>query len=173
MVPNVHKRNVFVKLPLLGSTSFQIRKKLQNLFSDKLMSCNLKIIFTSPVRVKSFFTFKDKLPKMLLSGLVYQYKCGGCNATHYGKTKRHFKLRICEHLGISYLTDKKVKIDNNKLMAIQEQHLRCNYSPSFKDFSILTMESNDFKLQIMDSPLIAHDKPILKKADSSLPLELF
>ena len=108
VVPNVPKRNVFVKLPFLGSTSFQIRKKLQKLFSDKLTSCNLKIVFTSPVRVKSFFTFKDKSPKMLLSGLVCKYKCGGCNATCYGKTKRHFKVRICEHLGISHLTDKKV-----------------------------------------------------------------
>ena len=84
------------------------------------MSCNLKIVFTSPVRVKSFFTFKDKLPKMLLSGLVYQYKCGGCNATYYGKTKRHFKVRICEHLGISHLTEEKLKIDNRKLTTIQE-----------------------------------------------------
>ena len=41
MVTNVPKRNVFVKLPFLGNTSFQIRKKLQELFSDKLMSCNL------------------------------------------------------------------------------------------------------------------------------------
>ena len=48
MVPNVPKRNVFVKLPFLGSTSFQIRKKLQKLFSDKLTSCNLKIVFMSP-----------------------------------------------------------------------------------------------------------------------------
>ena len=118
VVPNVPKRNVFVKLPFLGKTSFQIRKKLQRLFSDKLTSCNLKIVFTSPVRVKSFFTFKNKLPKMLLSGLVYQYKCGGCNATYYGKTKRHFEVRICEHLGISHLTEEKVKIDNNKLTEI-------------------------------------------------------
>ena len=106
VVPNVPKRNVFFKLPFLGGTSFQIQKKLQKLFSDKLMSCNLKIVFTSPVRVKSFFTFKDKLPKMLLPGLVYQYKRGGCNATYYGKTKSHFKVRICEHLGISHLTEK-------------------------------------------------------------------
>ena len=82
MVANVPKRNVFVKLPFLGSTSFQIRKKLQKLFSDKLTSCNLKIVFTPLVRVKSFFTLKDQLPKMLLSGLVYKYKCGGCNATY-------------------------------------------------------------------------------------------
>ena len=107
VVPNVPKKNIFVKLLFLGSTSFTIWKKLQKLFSDKLTSCNLKIVFTSPVRVKSFFTFKDKLPKMLLSGLVYQYKCGGCNATYYGKTKRHFKVRICEHLGISHLTEKR------------------------------------------------------------------
>ena len=172
MVLNVPKRNVFLKLPFLGSTSFQIRKKLQKSFSDKLTG-DVKIVFTSPVRVKSFFTFKDKLPKMLLSGLAYQYKCGGYNATYYGKTKRHFKVRICEHLGISHLSDKKIKIDNNKLTAIQEHLLCCNYCPSFEDFSILTRESNDFKLKIMESLLIAHDKPILNKADSSLPLELF
>ena len=65
LVPNAPKRNVFVKLPFLGSNSFQIRKKHQKIFSNKLTSCNLKIAFTSPVSVKSFFTFKDKLPKML------------------------------------------------------------------------------------------------------------
>ena len=173
MVPNVPKRNVFVKLPFLGSTLFQIRKKLQKLFSDKLTSCNLKIVFTSPVRVKSFFTFKDKLPKILHSGLAYNWKCGGCNGTYYGKTKRHVKVRICEYLRISQLTGKKVKIDNNKLMVIQEHLLCCNYSQSFEDFFILTRESNDFKLKIMESLLIARDKPILNKADSSLPLELF
>ena len=101
VVLNVPKRNVFLKLPFLGSTSFQIRKKLQKSFSDKLTG-DVKIVFTSPVRVKSFFTFKDKLPKMLLSGLAYQYKCGGYNATYYGKTKRHFKVRICEFYKLAF-----------------------------------------------------------------------
>ena len=54
VVRNVPKRNVFVKLPFLGSASFQIRKKLQKLFGDKLTSCNLKIVFTSSIRVKAF-----------------------------------------------------------------------------------------------------------------------
>ena len=89
---------------------------------------------------------------------------------HYGKTKRHFKVRICEHLGISQLTRKKVKIDNKKLKVIQEHLLCCNNSSSFEDFSILTRESNDFKLKIMKSLLVARDKAILNKADSSLPL---
>ena len=49
VVPNVPKRNAFVKLPFLGSTLFQIREKLQILFSDKLTICNWKIVFTLPV----------------------------------------------------------------------------------------------------------------------------
>ena len=107
---------------------------------------------------------------MLLSGLVYRYKCGGCNATYYGKTKHHFKVRICEHLDISHLTGKKVKIENNKLTAIQEHLLCCNYSPSFEDFPNLTRESNDFKLKIMESLLIARNKPVINKADFFLAL---
>ena len=109
---------------------------------------------------------------MLLSGLAYNYKCDGWNATYYGKAKCHFKVRICEHLILTRLT-KKVKTDNNKLTAPQEHLLCCNFSPSFEDFPILTRESNDFKLKIMESLLIARDKPFLNKADSSLPLELF
>ena len=67
---NILKRNVFIELPFLGRTVFQIRKQLQKLCTDNLLSCNLKIVFTSPVRVKGFFIFKDKLPKILFTGLV-------------------------------------------------------------------------------------------------------
>ena len=77
------------------------------------------------------------------------------------------------HLGISHLTEKKVKMDSTKLTAIQEDLLCCNYSLSFEGFSILIRESNDFKLKIMESLLIALDKPILNRENSSLPLELF
>ena len=37
-------------------------------------------------------------------------------------------------LGISHLTEKKVKIDSNKLTEIQEHLLCCNYCPLFEDF---------------------------------------
>ena len=93
--------------------------------------------------------------------------------TYCGKTKRHFNVQICEHLGISHLLGKKVKIYNKKLKAIQEHLLCCNYSPSFEYFFILTKGSSDFQLKIMESLLITHDKPILNKVVSSVPLELF
>ena len=110
---------------------------------------------------------------MLLSGLAYRHKCGGCNGTYYGKTNCHLKVRICERLDTSHLLGKKVKIDKNKLTAIEEHLLCCNYSPSFEDFSILTKENNNLKLKIMESLLIALDKPILNRPYSSLPLNPF
>ena len=117
-------------------------KKLPKLVTHKLTSCNVKIVFASPVRVKYFFTFKDRLPNTLLPGLFYKYKCGRCYAIYYDKTKGHFKVRICERLVISHLTGKKVKVDNNKLTAIQEHFLCCKYPPFFEDFSILPRKSN-------------------------------
>ena len=78
-----------------------------------------------------------------------------------------------EFVKISHFTGKKVKIDNNKPMAIQEHLLCCKYSSFFKDFSILIRETNDFKLNIMKSLLIVWDTPILGEGDSSLSLELF
>ena len=87
------------------------------------------------------------------------------------KTKRHFKVRICEHMGISALTGKRVKGDDDA--AIKEHLLFCNHTPDSKDFSILASNNNDFKLTSMESLLINRDHPTLNKNKQSLPLELF
>ena len=87
-------------------SNLKLWNKIQKLFTKKIISCNLKIIFLSAIAVKGFYTFKEKLPKMLHSGPIYKYKCG-----YYGKTKSHFKVWICEHFGISHLSGKKVKIN--------------------------------------------------------------
>ena len=62
-----------------------------------------------PIRVMTI-TFKDKIPSFLRSDIVYKFQCGSCNGTYYGKNKRPFKIRMCELLGISALTGKRVKV---------------------------------------------------------------
>ena len=119
----------------------------------------------------NFFTFKDKIPIFLRSGIVFKFKCSGYSPTFYGKTKRHFKVKMCEHLGVSALKEKRVKGDNNS--AIKEHHLFCNHSSGFEDFSILASNNNEFKVTLMESPLINRDHPSLEKNRHSLPLELF
>ena len=171
-VQTVPKKDVYIKLPYLGKTSFNIRTKLRRIFSEKLPQCNLKVVFTSSCRIQNFFNFKDQIPKLLRSGIVYKFECDSCNAIYYGKTKRHLKVRMSEHLGISHLTGKKVKISNQPT-AVFEHSLYCQNSPSFDNFTILASEVNDFKLTLMESLLINRDKPVLNKTVKSMPLELF
>ena len=114
---------------------------------------------------------KDKIPSFLRSDIVYKFQCGSCNATYYGKSKRHFKVRMCEYLGISALTGKRVKDDDDS--AIKENFLFCNHTPDFEDFAILATNNNDFKVTLVENLLINRDHPFLNKNKLSLPFELF
>ena len=110
--------------------TFTVEKENSLSFLDiKICRKNGKFVtsvYRKPTFSGVFTNYESFIPTYQKRGLVYKYKCGGCDATCYGKTKRHFKIRICEHLGISHITGKKVKIDNNKLTTIQEHLLCCN-----------------------------------------------
>ena len=75
---------------------------------------------------------------------------------------------MCEHLGNSALTGKKVKGDDGS--AIKEHLIFCNHTPDFGDFSVLTINNNDFKIKLMESLLISKHHPPLNKNKQSLPL---
>ena len=173
MLVTVPKKEVSVILPFLGPVSLEIRKRLSGVFKEKLPYCNLRFIFCSNVRLQNLFKFKDRIPKCLQSGLVYKFKCSSCNATYYGKTKRHFKVRMSEHMGVSHLTNKKRSLQPNQHTAVLEHSLMCNHPSSYEDFTIISKESNDFKLTLKESLLINRDKPCLNKTNQSMPLELF
>ena len=171
VVSTVPKKQLIITLPYLGKLSLQIRTRINRIMKNKLPYCNVQFVFQTKCKISNFFTFKDKIPLVLRSGIVYKFQCGSCNATYYGKTKRHFKVRMCEHLGISALTGKRVKGDDDS--AIKEHLLFCNHKPDFEDFSILATNNNDFKVTLMESLLINRDHPPLNKNKQSLPLELF
>lgn len=131
----------------------------------------MKILAKASSRLRNCFSFKDKLPMMMQSGLVYKFTCASCNASYYGQTIRHFKTRACEHLGMSHLTGKILR--TRKTTAISDHVLECGCPPSLGDFSVLCRESNSFKLSLKESILIKRDRPILNRALSSMPLQLF
>ena len=66
---------------------------------------------------------------------------------------------MCEHLGISTLTEKRVKGYDDS--AIKKHLLFCNPAPDFEDFSIVRTNNNDFKVTLMVSLLINRDQPFL------------
>ena len=171
VVSAVPKKDLVIVLPYLGKLSLQIRTRINRIMKNKLPYCNIRFVFQTKYKISNFFTVKDKIPSLVRSGIVYKFQCGGCNASYYGKTKRHFKVRICEHLGISRLTGKRVKGDDDS--AIKEYLLFCNHLSDFKDFSILATNNNDFKFTLTESLLINRDHPPLNKSKQSLSSELF
>ena len=114
----------------LGKLSLQIRTRINHITKNKLPYCNIRFVFQTKCKINNFFTFKGKIPLFLRSGIVHKCQCGSCNATYYGKTKRHFKVRMCEHLGISALTEKRVKGDDDSV--IKEHLLFCSNAPDFE-----------------------------------------
>ena len=109
---------------------------------------------------------------MLHSNLVYKFKGKGniFNDTYHGKTKRHFKVRTCEDLGITTLTAKKVKIP--KESAVFDHIFHTGHNASFDYFETLFKESDEFRLLLRGSILILCDDPPLNRYVKSFPLEL-
>ena len=167
----VPKKVLVIALTYLSKLFLQIRRRINRIIKNKLSYCNIWFVFQIKCKISNFFTYKDKISSFLRSGIGYKLQCGGCSATYYSITKRHFKVSMCEHMGISALTGKRVKNDDDS--AIKEHLLFCNHAPDFEAFSILANNSNDFKVKLMESLLINRDHPPLSKSKQSLPLELF
>ena len=167
----VPKKDVLIVLPFLGQFSLNLRSRLYNCFNKTLPQCNIKVIFQSKNRLSILSRIKDSIPKELRSHIVYKSLCSNCNITYYGETERHLNVRSGEHLSLPALTGKRV--NNNKKSAFKDHCLSFNHVGSFEDFSILTYESNPFKLLIKEALLVSRDKPLLNKQVKSIPLQLF
>ena len=129
------------------------------------------MVFQNKCKISNVFTFEDNISSVLRSDIAYKFQCGSYNATYYGKTKRHVKVKIWKYLGISVLTWKRVKGDDDS--AIKKYFLFCSHTPGFGDFLFLAANNSDFKVTSMETLLIKLDHPSLNKKKQSLPLEHF
>ena len=119
------------------------------------------IIHISPV--KHWFEFR--------SLRSYKLQCSSWNANYYGETKRHFKVRVSEHIGVSARTGKNTKSTKNS--AVCDHMLVCNNTVSFEDFSVLANRTNGFRIKLQESILIHRDGPQSSKTSESASLMLF
>ena len=103
------KKEVILVLPYLGQQSFKIQNRIQFRLRKNAPVFNFKILFMSREQLFTLFFLKDKINKMLHFNLIYKFKCIISNDSYYSKTKHHFKVRACEHLGFTLMTGKKVK----------------------------------------------------------------
>ena len=90
--PDVH----YFKLPYIVNLAHHIEfAKLCKEFCKE--SFNIKLVFNS-FKIKNHFSYKDPIPDDLKSFLVYKFTCASCSSSYIGKTCRHFKTRIEDHI---------------------------------------------------------------------------
>ena len=84
----VSKKKMFLVLPHLGIQSKIANKQIMSCI-DKFYGCiDLRVIFQSTRRIKSFFPYKDRLSRGQMAKIAYRAACWDCNDFYIGKTKR-------------------------------------------------------------------------------------
>ena len=171
----VPQKELRICLPYLGKQSLELKSKMQKFVHKYFPQCKIQVIFKCNNRFQSFLGFKDKVPNNLRSHLLYKYTCNSCKAIYIGKTRRHYLVRVFEHLGISLRTHKKFTYNpNNKCNSAILNHVNCKKCVGdVQNFKIIGSATNDFQLKIKESLLIRKNKPTINGADQSVPLELF
>ena len=172
---SVPKKEVNVCLPFLGKQSLELKDKILRFSSKYFSDCRIKVIFKCNNRLKNFLMFKDRIPLNVRSHLLYRYTCDGCNAIYIGKTRRHYLVRVFEHLGISMRTHKKFTYNpnnNNNSAILNHVHGQTCVGKE-ESFKIIGSAANDYHLCIKESLLIQKNKPGLNTSDNSIPLKLF
>ena len=148
-----------------------MEKELINVLSKFYKNVNFKVILTNNFKIESLFSFKDRIPAYLRSGIIYKYTCNSCNAVYIGETFRHQHTRFCEHMGISGLTGKEMK--SKKDSAIRDQLLTCDGVITHDSFVIIGREADLIARRVKESLFIHRDEPSLNIQGTSIPLKLF
>ena len=169
-VDTVEKKRLWLTLPFLGKSSLNLKKTLKQSFQNSIPFANVTIVFKCNKRISNILSYKDRIPIKLSSHNVYSYKCTRCNSSYYGMALRHTHVRWCDHMGISWRTNKKIV---GVPTEIKTHSARCGTSASIDEFSITGGDNNTMNLKIKESLLIKRDRPNLNINVFSTPLYLF
>ena len=147
------QKTLHYSLPYIRHFSHVTKKKLKHICERFCKDIDICIAF-SPLKLSSFSSCKDILPKSLHSYAANQFTCAGCKACYIGETKRHLNTRIEEHLG----NDKKSHIYSHL-----QENPQCQERVNFDCFEIIDRASSYFRLQIKEKMHINWKKPELNK----------
>ena len=159
----------------MGTDSLKIRNNLDKIAKTYFPCCKIQVVFKSVYRLGSCFRFKDTIPLNARSFVLYKFTCSSCNSAYVGKTKRHFLVRMFEHLGTSLATGNKYTFNpkNSNNTAVLD-HINCNNCDATSDnFRIIGSARNDYTLCLKESLVIQRYKFNLNKSVKSMPLYLF
>ena len=145
----------------------ELIKVLRNLYPY----VDFRFVFKNSLSIGSLFSFKDTLPELMRSSVIYKFNCPKCNfGTYVGCTKRLLKVRIDSHRGVSHRTGCTLKTKENS--SIRSHTYSCKHNISYTDFRIIANTSNPQHLPILESLYIKQLVPELNNQTTSMPLHI-
>ena len=169
----VPKKTVYFVIPYFGHKSVLFTKHLSKLISEHFTHLDPKIILLNNYTINNIFMYKDSLPKLLRSSLVYLYSCPqNCGSAYVGSTLRTLHTRISEHKGSSCRTGR--PLASPPQSAIRHHSEQCNGGGPVPtgNFDILASVKNSIDLRIVESLYIHKKKPNLNETASAFPLRI-
>ena len=158
-----NNKKVCFKLPYIGTFWNATKIKLNQICDKYCKNTNIVVAF-SPLKIGSFFSCKDSVPKFLQSYVVYQFTCAGCNACYIGETKRHLKTRTEEHLG---------KDENSQILKHLQENPHWREVSYFDCFDVIDRDNSHFRLLLKEVIHITWKKPILSKQIKHVTLTIY
>ena len=154
-------------MPYTNDDKFLIN--LSKIIKKYFYCVNPKLVLRNPRTIGSFFRFKDTVPTMMRSLVVYKYTCPRCNlGTYLGSTKRMLKVRIDSHRGVSHRTGCALK--KKEFSSIRDHADKCKIPVNYENFEIISQATNETSLLILESLCIKQLVPSLNSQSSSAPL---
>ena len=125
---------------------------------------DLNCIFRNSFTIGCLFCFKDRLPLILRTSVIYQFSCGQCSSSYIGQTVKQLKVRISQHKGRSFRTNNLLTCPENiKILEHSSNSGHSIHEHNFKIFEIL---------RILESLWIHELKPSLNDRSSSTELSI-
>ena len=166
-ITTVPKLNFYASLPYSNDAKFLT--DLTNIINKYFFCLKPKLVLRNPKTIGSLFKFKDTVPKLMNSLVVYKYSCPRCNlGTYLGATKRMLKVRIDAHCGVSHRTG--CNLANKEFSSIRNHANECKTRVSYDNFEILGRATNESSLLLLESIMIKQLVPLLNNQSSSAPL---
>ena len=162
--------NFFV-LPYFGPQSEKLKSELLALLKKYSPDNSFRIILINNFKIGSFFNYKDKIPTVFRSSVIYEYTCPTCGVKYVGSTSRTLCARTAEHVGVSSRTGRSLTSPPHSSI---RDHSDRAHSAAVKteSFKILDSESNPVRLRILESIYINKLKPQLNETLSAYPLNI-
>ena len=155
----------------MGSFSAFCKKYLNTVLSKLYPYAKFNFIFKNPLTIGSLFKFKDTLPELMRSNIIYNFICPKCNLGSYvGCSSRLLKVRIDSHSGVSHRTG--YNLSTKESSAIREHCQKCKTKFQYSDFKIVGQTSNKQSLLCLESLHNKQLKPNLNNSTTSIPLQI-